>query len=125
VIGGKVRLLALALALGLAALLAALPADARGRLGTSAESVTNTAQVLLSPVPVRTITFCVIQGGAAQEDVIFRGVGGSPVYATVTVNAGQVVGRALNAAIPAAGLEVVTSTPAGDVTVECTYRLGS
>lgn len=112
----------------LVALWVALPAFSQSsgiRGGTSATALTNTPKVLLRPVPVRTVTFCVIQGGAAQEDVIFRGVGGSPVYATVTVNAGQVVGRALNAAIPAAGLEVVTSNAAGDVTVECTYRLGS
>jgi hypothetical protein len=108
-------------------LLAASSATAStgARIGTSAEEITNTPQVLLRPFPTRTITFCVIQGGAAQEDVIFRGVGGTPVYATVTVNAGQVLGRAMNAAIPAGGLEVVTSNPAGDVTVECTYRIGN
>lgn len=111
--------------LALALSLAVLASEARGRLGTSAESLTNTAQVLLSPVPVRTVTFCVIQGGAADETVVFRGVGGSPTYASVNVAAGAVVGRSLNTAIPAAGLEVVTSNAAGDVTVECTYRLGS
>jgi hypothetical protein len=95
------------------------------RGGTSAAELTNKAQVLLVPAPTRTLTYCVIQGGAAAEQVIFRGVGGSPTYATVNIAAGAVVGRSLQAAIPAGGLEVLTSDPAGDVTVECTYRLGS
>ena len=110
----------------IALLLLATSAAAGGvRLGTSAEEITNAPQVLLKAFPTRTVTFCIIQGGAAQEDVIFRGVGGTPVYATVTVNAGQLLARSLNAAIPAAGLEVVTASAAGDVTVECTYKLGS
>lgn len=100
-------------------------AQSASRFGSVAPALTNTPQTILQRAPTRTVTFCVIQGGAAQEDVIFRGVGGTPVYATVTVNAGQVLGRAMNAAIPAGGLEVVTSNAAGDVTVECTYRLGS
>lgn len=94
------------------------------RSGASADQITNTPQVLLRPFPVRTITFCVIQGGAANETVILRGVGGSPTYATVNVAAGAVMGRSINAAIPAGGLEVVTADSAGDVTVECTYRVG-
>jgi hypothetical protein len=111
----------------LLALFVALPAfgQASGRrLGASAESITNAPQTLLSKMPVRTLTLCVIVGGAVQDDVIFRPVGGGAAYATVTVNAGQVLGRSMNAAIPASGVEVLTSSPAGDVTVECTYRLG-
>jgi hypothetical protein len=120
------RFILLALLIALWAALLTPEADAAGgrRIGASAESLTNTAQVLLSPVPVRTITFCVIQGGAADETVILRGVGGSPTYATVNVAAGAVMGRSINAAIPAGGLEVVTADSAGDVTVECTYRVG-
>jgi hypothetical protein len=107
----------------LVALLLAGQAGAR-RVGVEVGSLTNTAQVLLKALPSRIITSCVIQGGADDETVVFRGVGGSPTYATVNVAAGAVVGRALNAAIPAAGLEVVTSNAAGDVTVECLYRIG-
>lgn len=93
------------------------------RRGTSAQELTNTPQVLLRPVPNRTITHCVILGGAANQQVIFRGVGGTPTYATVNVAAGATLARTLNAAIPVGGLEVITTAPAGDVSVECLYRV--
>jgi hypothetical protein len=116
------------LLLVLLVLVLAAPSFAQGartpRFGTAVASLTNTPQPLLRAVPSRILTFCVISGGAASEDVIFRGIGGTPVYTTVTVAAGALIARSLNATIPAAGLEVVTSSPAGDVTVECAYKVG-
>jgi hypothetical protein len=103
-------------------LLTAAP-TAAGRLGASVTGLTNTAQVLLQKLPTRVVTLCVIVGGAAAETVIFRPVGGGTIYETVAVAAGEVVGRQLNANIPASGIEVVTQNAAGDVTVECVYRL--
>jgi hypothetical protein len=110
----------------MAILLAALPAfgqTTQRRLGTSAAALTDTPQTLLSRLPIRVLTFCTILGGAAAETVIFRPVGGGANYASVSVGAGELLARQLQANIPAAGLEVVTSNAAGDVTVECTYRL--
>jgi len=110
------------IALALVLLALAAPAAA-GRLGASVTGLTNTAQVLLQKMPARVVTLCVILGGAADETVIFRPVGGGTAYQTVPVPAGEVVGRQLNANIPAGGVEVVTTSAAGDVTVECVYRL--
>jgi hypothetical protein len=72
-------------------------------------------------MPIRVVTYCMIVEGAANETVVFRPVGGGAAYKTVAVTAGEVRAEALNANVPASGVEVLTSSVAGDVSVDCVY----
>jgi hypothetical protein len=95
------------------------------RFGISISELTNVPQTLLPKLPPRVVTFCILVGGAAQETVIFRPVGGGTAYRTVVLAAGEVRAESLSASIPVGGLEAVTQNVSGDVTVECTYKFGN
>lgn len=94
------------------------------RVGATVSNLTNVPQTLIPALPVRTVQFCVLIGGAAQKDVVFRAVDNSPVYTTITLGAGETKVIQVNTPITEEGLEVGTSTAAGDVTVTCVYSVG-
>lgn len=103
--------------------LPALAAEPQRRIGVTVSGLTNSAQTLLPALPKRSIQFCVLIGGASDETVVFRAVDDSPTYATIAVAAGETKVVPVNTSITEEGLEVGTTTAAGDVTVTCVYSV--
>src|SRR3990172_6979744 len=68
------------------------------------------SQTLLPAFPNRIVQWCVIVGGAADEEVIFRAVDDTPEYRRETVAAGAKVVVPISAQIPPGGLEVLTAS---------------
>jgi hypothetical protein len=93
------------------------------RVGIVIPDVTNTPKTVIGPAPVKIVLYCMAIGGAADETVTLRPIGGGQGM-TFAVPAGATVGKNLNAKVPAAGFEVLTASPAGDVEVSCNYITG-
>lgn len=86
-----------------------------------AASLTTTPQTLYAGKAK--VSHFVVGGGAADEIVIFRAVDDSPEYMRVPVLAGTTV-VVPGFEIGAEGLEVVTASLAGDVTVAAFHFTG-
>ena len=104
--------------------LLASPAFSERGMSVDANKVTNTPSLLILTIPVRRVVWCILEGGAADETVIFRAVGGTPEYQRVDVAAGATVTVKLGQNVNANnGLEVATLTAAGDVAVSCAVKV--
>lgn len=84
---------------------------------TEISSLTTTAQAVVAAGSSKAFAYVTIAGGAADEIVIFRAVDNTPEYFRVAVPAGSTVVHPGFETDPDEGLEVVTASAAGDVTV--------
>lgn len=110
--------------LAILAMLLAAPAFGEPGATIDTNKLSTVPVVLIRPIPVRKVVWCILEGGAAEEVVIFRAVGGTPEYQRVTVPANAPLTVRLGQNVNANnGLEVVTADAAGDVSVLCTVKV--
>lgn len=82
-------------------------------------SLTDTAQTVVAVGAATLITWGIINGGAADEVVIFRAVDNTPEYFRVTVPSGSSVIVPGFTVDPLQGLEIITVDAAADI--DCTF----